>query len=103
MTQLRHAPRTFLARHKRHRRGLVILLSDFFDPTGYRSRIAAECDFDPPFSQQELEIFVLRVIGLGTRRRVRRIEAPEMQTVKAFTLDYCLGPLDPLSVAAQRW
>jgi hypothetical protein len=57
---------------------------------GYRARVLAspageaECDFDPPFSQQELEIFVLRVIGLGTRRRVRRIEAPEMQTVKAF-------------------
>jgi hypothetical protein len=44
----------------------------------------AECDFALPFSQQDLEIFVLRIIGLGTRRRARRIESPEMDTIKAF-------------------
>jgi uncharacterized protein (DUF58 family) len=38
-TSLSGAARTFLARHKRHRRGLVILVSDFFDPTGYREAI----------------------------------------------------------------
>lgn len=56
----------------------------------YRARVLAspvgeaQCEFALPFSQQDLEIFVLRIIGLGTRRRVRRIESPEMDTVKTF-------------------
>jgi uncharacterized protein (DUF58 family) len=38
-TSLAAAVRGFLARHRRHRRGLVILVSDFYDPTGYREAL----------------------------------------------------------------
>jgi len=31
---IRMAARAFLARHRRHRRGLVVLISDFYDPAG---------------------------------------------------------------------
>jgi len=38
-TSLAAAARAFLARHQRHRRGLVVLLSDFYDPAGYREAL----------------------------------------------------------------
>jgi uncharacterized protein (DUF58 family) len=38
-TSLAGAARAFLARHRRHRRGLVVLLSDFYDPDGYREAL----------------------------------------------------------------
>jgi uncharacterized protein (DUF58 family) len=38
-TSLAAAARAFLARHRRHRRGLVVLLSDFYDPDGYREAL----------------------------------------------------------------
>jgi uncharacterized protein (DUF58 family) len=38
-TSLAAAARAFLARHERHRRGLVVLVSDFYDPAGYREAI----------------------------------------------------------------
>jgi uncharacterized protein (DUF58 family) len=38
-TSLAVATRAFLARHQRHRRGLVVLLSDFYDPAGYREAL----------------------------------------------------------------
>jgi uncharacterized protein (DUF58 family) len=38
-TSLAAAARSFVARHQRHRRGLVILLSDFYDPDGYREAL----------------------------------------------------------------
>jgi uncharacterized protein (DUF58 family) len=38
-TGLAAAVRGFLARHRRHRRGLVILISDFYDPAGYREAL----------------------------------------------------------------
>jgi uncharacterized protein (DUF58 family) len=38
-TSLATAARAFLARHRRHRRGLVVLLSDFYDPDGYREAL----------------------------------------------------------------
>jgi CHAT domain/Concanavalin A-like lectin/glucanases superfamily len=44
----------------------------------------AIADFQLPFSSEKLEIFVLRAIGLGSRRTVRRIESPEMNEVKTF-------------------
>ena len=37
-TSLAAAARAFLARHQRHRRGLVILLSDFYDPAATARR-----------------------------------------------------------------
>ena len=38
-TSLAAAARAFLARHRRHRRGLVVLISDFYDPAGYREAL----------------------------------------------------------------
>lgn len=38
-TSLAAAVRAFRSRHRRHRRGLVILISDFYDPAGYREAI----------------------------------------------------------------
>ena len=38
-TSLAAAARAFLARRQRHRRGLVVLLSDFYDPDGYREAL----------------------------------------------------------------
>ena len=38
-TSLVAAAREFLGRRRRHRRGLVVLLSDFYDPTGYREAL----------------------------------------------------------------
>jgi uncharacterized protein (DUF58 family) len=38
-TALAPAVRAFLSRHRRHRRGLVILISDFYDPAGYREAL----------------------------------------------------------------
>ncbi len=38
-TALAVATREFLARRRRHRRGLVVLLSDFYDPAGYREAL----------------------------------------------------------------
>jgi uncharacterized protein (DUF58 family) len=38
-TSLADAARAFLARRQRHRRGLVVLLSDFYDPAGYREAL----------------------------------------------------------------
>jgi uncharacterized protein (DUF58 family) len=38
-TSLAAAARSFLARHRRHRRGLVVLISDFYDPAGYREAL----------------------------------------------------------------
>src|SRR5438445_4869487 len=79
------------------RRGRIVALSYLnFDlliervGEGYRAQVTASPagegthDFELPFSDKDLEIFVLRVIGLGTRANVRSIEAPEMQYVKQF-------------------
>lgn len=44
----------------------------------------ADTDFQLPFSKEQLEIFVLRAIGLGSRRSLRRIESPDMKEVKTF-------------------
>jgi uncharacterized protein (DUF58 family) len=38
-TDLGSAMRAFVSRHRRHRRGLVILISDFYDPAGYRQAL----------------------------------------------------------------
>ncbi len=38
-TALATAAREFLARRRRHRRGLVVLISDFYDPAGYREAL----------------------------------------------------------------
>jgi len=38
-TNLAAAVKTFLRRHRRGRRGLVILISDFYDPAGYREAL----------------------------------------------------------------
>jgi uncharacterized protein (DUF58 family) len=38
-TSLAAAVRGFLSRHRRHRRGLVIIISDFYDPAGYREAL----------------------------------------------------------------
>ncbi len=38
-TALATAAREFLARRRRHRRGLVVLISDFYDPAGYRAAL----------------------------------------------------------------
>ncbi len=57
-------------------------------PTGYRAKILnspagqAASDFSLPFSDLELENFMLR-LG-GARRGVRRLESPEMEAAKAF-------------------
>ena len=56
----------------------------------YRARVLsspggeARADFTLPFSREQLQIFVLKAINLGTKRRVRRIESPDMQEIKAF-------------------
>src|SRR5690242_2202380 len=42
----------------------------------------AEAPFHPPFSQDELELFVLRLTR--PRRATRRIETPQMEAVKRF-------------------
>ena len=56
--------------------------------SGYRARVLsspagqAHAEFSPPFSDLELENFDLR---LGrTRRGVRRLDSPEMETAKSF-------------------
>jgi uncharacterized protein (DUF58 family) len=38
-TSLAASARAFLARRQRHRRGLVVLLSDFYDPAGFREAL----------------------------------------------------------------
>jgi hypothetical protein len=56
----------------------------------YRARVLnspsgeASADFRLPFSGEQLQIFVLKAIGLGSRKRVRRIESPEMTEIKRF-------------------
>jgi hypothetical protein len=56
-------------------------------PTGFVARVEsdsggqAEAAFNPPFSPQELEIFLLRLVR---PRRMRRIESPQMESVKQF-------------------
>ena len=45
----------------------------------------AEARFEPPFSQDELEVFLLRLAH--PRRITRRIETPQMETAKAFGRD----------------
>ena len=56
----------------------------------YRARVLnspggnASRTFDLPFSREQLQIFVLTATGLGKRRKVRRIESPEMQAIKTF-------------------
>lgn len=55
---------------------------------GYRARVLnspagqATAKFSPPFSELELENFLLRVGR--TRRGVRRLESPEMEAARAF-------------------
>lgn len=44
----------------------------------------AMVDFDFPFTREQLEIFVLRAVALGGRRRVRRMQSPEMKEIKSF-------------------
>jgi hypothetical protein len=57
-------------------------------PSGYRARVLsspagqAAADFSLPFSELEVENFLLR-IG-RTRRGVRRLESPEMEAAKTF-------------------
>jgi hypothetical protein len=56
----------------------------------YRARVlsspggSASRSFELPFTRDQLQIFVLKAISLGTRRRVRRIESPDMKEIKAF-------------------
>jgi hypothetical protein len=56
----------------------------------YRARVlsspggTASLDFQLPFTREQLQIFVLKAISLGTRRQVRRIESPDMKEIKAF-------------------
>ena len=45
----------------------------------------AQARFEPPFSQDELEVFLLRLAH--PRRITRRIETPQMETAKAFGRD----------------
>jgi CHAT domain-containing protein len=57
-------------------------------PTGYRARVLsspagqAAADFKLPFSELEIENFLLR-IG-RTQRGMRRLESPEMETARTF-------------------
>jgi CHAT domain len=57
-------------------------------PAGFVVRVEsagggqAEADFHPPFTQDELELFVLRLTR--PRRATRRIETPQMEAVKRF-------------------
>src|SRR5262245_34172299 len=57
-------------------------------PSGYRARVIqspagqASADFVLPFSDQDLEILMLRV-GRA-RRGLRRLDSPEMQAAKQF-------------------
>jgi hypothetical protein len=44
----------------------------------------AVVDFDLPFSREQLEIFVLRAVALGSRRQVRRMQSPDMKEIKSF-------------------
>jgi CHAT domain len=41
-------------------------------------------EFRLPFTEQELRIFVLELLAVGTRRNIRAIQSPEMKTVKDF-------------------
>lgn len=56
--------------------------------TGFVARLEsasvgqAQAEFAPPFSPQELELFLLRLAR--PRRRTRRIESPQMDAVKQF-------------------
>jgi dipeptidyl aminopeptidase/acylaminoacyl peptidase len=56
----------------------------------YKARVlsspggSASRTFELPFSREQLQIFLLTAIGLGRNRKVRRMESPEMQAVKAF-------------------
>lgn len=56
----------------------------------YRARVLrspggeASRSFELPFSREQLQIFVLKAISLGGRRKVRRIESPEMTEIKTF-------------------
>jgi hypothetical protein len=56
----------------------------------YRARVlsspggSASRSFELPFTRDQLQIFVLKAISLGARRRVRRIESPDMKEIKAF-------------------
>jgi hypothetical protein len=57
-------------------------------PGGFEVRVEstaggqAEAPFHPPFSQDELELFVLRLTR--PRRATRRVETPQMEAVKRF-------------------
>jgi hypothetical protein len=59
---------------------------------GYRARVTdspcgeAATDFQLPFSQLEIENFVLKITGSvgALRRRARRLESPERQLVRSF-------------------
>jgi hypothetical protein len=56
----------------------------------YKARVlsspggSASRSFELPFSREQLQIFVLKAISLGARRRVRRIESPELAEIKEF-------------------
>ena len=56
--------------------------------TGFVARLEserggqAEAPFEPPFTPQELELFLLRLAR--PRRATRRVETPQMEAVKQF-------------------
>src|SRR5690348_828002 len=60
--------------------------------SGYRARVVASpageatVDFTLPFTDQDLEIFVLKVVGsIGrVRRKVRRIQSEERRLLEDF-------------------
>ena len=60
-------------------------------PTGYVARLESEgggqaqAQFEPPFSQDELEIFLIRLTR--ARRVMRRIDTPQLEAAKAFGHD----------------
>lgn len=59
---------------------------------GYRASVSnapageAVTDFSLPFTEQDLEIFVLRVVTLGRRRDVRAIDSPDVKWIRSFGL-----------------
>jgi hypothetical protein len=44
----------------------------------------AQIDFDLPFSRDQLQIFKLQAVALGSRPQVRRMQSPEMKDIKSF-------------------
>ena len=59
----------------------------------YRAKVlsspggSATSDFELPFTREQLQIFILKAVALVGRRSVRRVEAPEMRSVKQFGRD----------------